>query len=98
MFIYEGLTIRTIDEQDLVPMRRLRNDPTTWTMLTHVEMITDEGQREWFKRVQAASDRRYYVICDSGHDFIGIVRTDEIDRGNRSIRVGADVVPELRGK
>ena len=46
------------------------------------------------------SDRRYYVVCDDGHDFIGIVRNshDEIDKANRSIRVGADIVRELRGQ
>lgn len=98
MFAYEGVVIRTVEERDLEPMRALRNDPTTWTMLTDVGMIDAGSQRRWFERVQAASDRRYYTVCDDDHDFLGIVRTDEIDRVNRSIRVGADIVRELRGR
>jgi len=98
MFIFGGITIRTVEERDLEPMRALRNDPTTWTMLTDVGMIDDESQRRWFERVRVATDRRYYVVCDDDHDFIGIVRTDEIDRVNRSIRVGADIARQLRGR
>jgi diamine N-acetyltransferase len=98
MFHFDGVTIRAVEEGDLDRMRALRNDPTTWTMLTDVGMIDADSQRRWFERVRAASDRRYYVVCDDGHDFIGIVRTDEIDRVNRSIRVGADIVRESRGQ
>jgi RimJ/RimL family protein N-acetyltransferase len=98
MFTHEGLTIRAVEKRDLEPMRLLRNDPTTWTMLTGADIIDEEMQRQWFQRISCAADRKYYAVCDAGHDFIGIVRTDEIDERNRSIRVGADIVPELRGK
>lgn len=98
MFHYDGLTLRTVEERDLEQMRSLRNDPSTWTMLTDVGFIDADAQRQWFQRVRLASDRRYYTICDETYDFIGIVRTDEIDRMNRSMRIGADVVPKLRGK
>ena len=98
MFTYEGLTLRTIEEGDLEPMRALRNDPTTWSMLTHVDMVEEDAQRTWFTRLRQGSDRRYYAIADSQHAFIGIVRSDEIDRANRSIRVGADILPSLRGR
>ncbi len=98
MFAHGGLMIRTVEESDLEPMRALRNDPSTWMMLTDTAFIDAESQRQWFQRVRLATDRRYYVICDETHSFIGIVRTDEIDPTNRSIRIGADIVKELRGQ
>ena len=98
MFEHNGIAIRNIEERDLEAMRRLRNDPSTWSMLTEIGMIDVEAQRLWFQRLGTASDRKYFVIGDAEHDFIGIVRTDEIDRVNRSIRIGADVIPPLRGR
>jgi len=98
MFCFDGVTIRTVEERDLERMRILRNHPSTWTMLTDGGFLDAEAQRQWFQRVRLAQDKKYYVVCDETHDFIGIVRTDEIDRANRSMRVGADVLPELRGR
>ncbi|MBZ5558461.1 MAG: GNAT family N-acetyltransferase [Acidobacteriia bacterium] len=98
MFVYGGLTIRTVEESDLDRIRLLRNDPSTWKMLTTIGFIDAASQRAWFERIQTAQDRRYYVICDDDSDFIGIVRMDEIDPANRSIRIGADIVPGLRGR
>ena len=98
MFQYGEISIRNVEDRDLDDMRRLRNDPSTWMMLTEIGMIDSEGQRQWFQRMSLANDRKYYVVCDAEHDFIGIVRTDEIDRINRSIRIGADIIQTLRGK
>lgn len=98
MFTCEDLTIRTVEDEDLEKMRVLRNDPSTWTMLECVDFLDAEVQRQWFEKVRLASDRRYYILCDDQNDFIGIVRTDQIDRVNRSIRIGVDIVPELRGR
>ncbi|MCR4336252.1 MAG: GNAT family N-acetyltransferase [Candidatus Omnitrophica bacterium] len=99
MFKHSDLIMRTVEEGDLEKMRKLRNDPSTWTMLEHVNFIDAEAQRQWFQKIRSAStDRRYYILCDDQNDFIGIVRSDQIDQANRSIRIGVDIVPELRGK
>ena len=98
MFIYEGLTLRTLEENDLERIRKLRNDPSTWTMLSDITLIDSEMQKRWFQQVRADNSKKYYVFFNKEHDFIGIVRTDEIDWINRSIRIGADVVPNLRAK
>ena len=98
MFTHGGMSIRVVEARDLEHMRALRNDPTTWINLTDVGLITASRQETWFARVVDATDRMYFVIGDDEHDFIGIVRCDEIDRVNRSIRVGCDIVPELRGR
>ena len=98
MFTFAGLRIRTVENGDLEKMRVLRNDSSTWTMLECIDFLDAEAQRQWFEKVRLASDRRYYILCDDQNDFIGIVRTDQIDRVNRSIRIGVDIVPELRGQ
>lgn len=98
MYSLDGLTIRTVEESDLDRMRALRNDPSTWMVLTDIGFIDAEAQRQWFQRIRLASDRRYYIVTDDTGDFIGVVRTDEIDWVSRSMRIGADIVPELRGR
>jgi len=98
MFPHNGLCFRVVEESDLERMRQLRNDPATWIHLTDPYAIMAEAQRRWFAALASRTDRMYFVVCDDEHDFIGIVRMDEYDRLHRSIRVGADVVPELRGK
>lgn len=98
MFVNDGLRIRVVEESDLERMRALRNDPSTWINLTEIGFIDAEAQRQWFQRVRLAGDKRYYVICDDEFEFIGIVRADEIDWVNRSMRVGVDIVPELRSR
>lgn len=98
MFTFTDLTIRLVEDKDLELIRALRNAPSTWEMLTDVNFIDAESQKQWFQRIRVAQDKRYYVIYDESHDFIGIVRTDEIDRQNRSMRIGADIATDLRGK
>lgn len=98
MFEHGGIFIRVVEERDLEKMRALRNDPTTWMNLSDVTLITSLQQERWFERIAVATDRMYFAIGDAERDFLGIVRCDEIDRTNRSIRIGCDIVPELRGR
>ncbi len=79
-------------------MVSLRADPRVWAHLGSVQMIDIEQQREWFKGLSRRSDRKYYIYCDDAHDFIGVVRTDEIDPLNRSMRIGGDILPAFQGK
>jgi RimJ/RimL family protein N-acetyltransferase len=98
MFKHESITLRIIEESDLESMRKLRNDPTTWINLTDIESIDSESQQRWFQGLVGRQDRIYLVACDDEHNFLGVTRMDEIDRTNRSIRVGCDIVPEMRGQ
>jgi RimJ/RimL family protein N-acetyltransferase len=98
MFVWNGLFIRVVEPRDLEAIRSLRNDPTTWVNLTDVRLITGPMQEAWFTKTAQASDRKYFVVGDEAHDFIGIVRCDEIDHLNRSMRVGCDIAPKLRGQ
>lgn len=98
MFKHKDITLRLPALADLELMRRLRNDPSTWEHLTDPNLVTEAGQRRWFESLSSRPDRKYFVASNRNHSFIGIVRMDEYDPLNRSIRVGADVSPQLRGR
>ncbi len=98
MFTYQGISIRVVELRDLERIRALRNDQSTWIQLTDVNFISAPAQERWFAKISEATDRKYFVVHDANCEFIGIVRCDEIDRLNRSVRVGCDIVPELRGQ
>ena len=100
MFGYDKIAMRPIEADDLEDMRRLRNDQSTWQFLSDATLISSEMQSRWFDNNSRSLDDRYYAIILPNEDnrFIGIIRTDEIDYKNRSIRIGLDIVPEERGK
>jgi len=66
--------------------------------LGNIEMIGLRQEKEWFERMLSTRTARYYILYSAEIDFIGIVRTDEIDYINRSIRVGGDLLLEHRGQ
>jgi RimJ/RimL family protein N-acetyltransferase len=98
MFKYEGVAIRLIEATDLEKMLQLRRSPDVWMQLGDIIMVGLEEQRRWFESLIGDKKRCYYVLCTDEIDFIGIVRTDEIDYVNRSIRVGGDILPEYQGR
>lgn len=98
MFTFEGVSLRPVEETDLEVLRSLRNEQSTWTNLTDIQLITAEQQKQWFQSIGTSSTRMYFVACSEKHAFLGMVRMDEIDTINRSARVGCDIFPELRGR
>ena len=106
MYIYKDLGFRPLEKEDLEAVRELRNDPTTWTHLTSVGQISRAGQERWFEMLQHSDSRAYFSVFEAKKDFpvlqygnmLGIIRMDEIDTSNRSVRVGCDVIPIMRGK
>jgi RimJ/RimL family protein N-acetyltransferase len=92
------MSFRPVERQDLVKIRHLRNDPSTWVHLTDPRPLTEADQEAWIGGIGARTGKFYFVASDDKRPFIGLVRMDEFDPLNRSIRVGADVVPELRNK
>jgi RimJ/RimL family protein N-acetyltransferase len=100
VIIYEGnyISLRTVTEDDLETILNLRNNPSTWSMLTDPLPITVKDQKAWFSNISLHSGRFYAVACNGDHSFIGLVRIDEHDPQNRNIRVGLDVLPDHRGQ
>lgn len=109
MFCFENVGFRPVEERDLEQIRSLRNLQSTWEQLGGVDHITTEQQKAWYDSLRQSKDRAYYTIfenrsddtcgvCAYEGDFLGVIRTDEIDYQNRSIRIGLDIVPGKRGQ
>lgn len=96
MFEYKGVCLRPIEEVDLEQMVKLRANPSVWMNLGNIEIIGLKEQKVWFEELLSNPKARYYIFCNKKIDFIGIVRTDEIDYINRSIRVGGDILPKYQ--
>lgn len=92
-----GLCLRAVEERDLDWIRALRNDQDTWVWLTDPRPLSAADEKGWYASIGVRSGRLYLVAHDADHPFIGLVRMDEHDPVNRSIRVGADISPALRG-
>lgn len=99
MFPYKQIYFRPVEEKDLENIRRTRNDVSTWMNLTDITMTDRHSQLEWFKGLSKQSkSKRYYTVCTGKDKFVGLIRMDEFDWTNKSVRVGCDVAKELRGK
>jgi UDP-4-amino-4,6-dideoxy-N-acetyl-beta-L-altrosamine N-acetyltransferase len=98
MFCYKGIYLRVVEESDIEHIRQLRNDHRTWIYLTDCTLLDALKQQRWYESLADREDRKYFILFDKKHDFLGIVRLDEVDKTNRSIRIGCDIVPRLRGK
>ncbi len=97
-FEHDHLRLRPVEERDLAQIAALRNDRDTWAWLGDPRPLFESDQKAWFSSIGSRSGRFYFVASYPGHPFVGMVRMDELDLINRSIRIGADVIPELRGK
>lgn len=95
VFDYGEVRFREVERGDLDKIRRLRNDVSTWTQLGDPTWLSSSAQESWIGSMSSGG-RWYYVAENSDHDFIGLVRLDEWDKINQSIRVGADVAIDLR--
>lgn len=108
MIIHEDIGIRPVERRDIEALRHIRNDQTTAKQLTDAQLISPAAQQAWFEGLATARDRAFYTVVKldrdaalpivSEADVIGLVRTSDIDKTNRSICMGADVALAWRGK
>jgi RimJ/RimL family protein N-acetyltransferase len=98
IFSHKGLAFRLPDERDLETIQRLRNDESTWIHLSDPKPVGPADQKAWLQAIGWKNGRMYFVVFDDQNPFIGLIRLDELDQQNRSLRIGLDVLPELRGK
>lgn len=94
----DRLVIRTLEQKHLESLRTLRNDPDTSYYLTTVMPISAPAQKRWFESQSLDNTKMYLSILTTGGTFIGLVRSDEWDKVNQSIRIGIDIVPGERRK
>jgi len=103
-------TVVPLEEKHLEPLRRMRNDPSTNHWLTDIAPITKEQQLNWYEKLKNDESRMYlaieakreHVLVDNGlgvfEDFVGVLRSDQWDMNNRSVRIGIDISPKYRRK
>lgn len=98
-YVLGGVGLSPVEEHHLDQIASLRNDPTTWRELTDPRPVSRSEQSAWLATVRPRSNRPYFVAVDVEQEgrVVGLVRTSELDLINRSVQVGLDVVPELRG-
>ncbi len=93
--------LRPIRESDLDYLRKLRNHPETRNYLGDPRRITAAQQKSWFRGLRGDAARAYYLFeMRQGNSWmpLGMARTHDIDRRNRSMGVGGDIAPAHRGK
>jgi RimJ/RimL family protein N-acetyltransferase len=94
---YGSISLRMVERDDLRTITDLRNEPSTWAELTDPLPVTEGDELDWFRSISLRAGRFWAVAFNELHPFLGLVRMDERDPQNRSIRVGLDVLPDLRG-
>lgn len=93
----DRLEIKVMESADIEEARRLHNDDSTLSWLTHQQHVTEEEQKLWFASISISkTSRRYVARLKSDREFIGVFRIDGIDQCNRNALVGADVVGSKR--
>lgn len=106
MFWFDGICFRPVERDDLEAIRAMRNDQTTYLQLTDISQITETQQQKWFESLDSASDKAYFSVFKENQEFpistpgnfLGIIRFNQIDRNNKSVQVGMDIVPHERGQ
>jgi len=101
MIKQDNFSLRLIEESDLGFLKQLRNDPSTYSYLGTFAFLNEASQRNWFERINRDSSCQYFVFevsDDSTTQRAGMVRMTSIDNVNRSVNIGGDIVPEMRGK
>ena len=97
----DDLRYLIIEERHIEWARQVHNEHDTLLFLHDVTHVSQDAQREWFRRVSApaSSSKRYIVEIWDECDWqpAGIFRVDNLDLINRSVMVGLDIDPSYRG-
>lgn len=98
MFRHKEVCLRPVERRDIETLRQARNDPATWSFLGSSILLTENDQLKWFESLSKNNNNQFFVYYNDVSDLIGLIRMDEIDDLNRSIRIGGDILPEFRGR
>lgn len=96
IFTKDGISLRLLEEKDLPVITALRNDESTWINLGNPFPVKPGLQKKWLESIHGSLDKTYLAAEVQEGALVGMVRMDEYDPVNRSIRVGVDVLPEKR--
>ena len=82
--------MRLVERKDLEFLLELRSEPAIWKELGNIQMNSLDSQHYWLDTIQRDPRKEYYIL-EANDNKVGMVRTDEIDYINRSMRVGGDI-------
>lgn len=97
MIVLNNYFLRALEETDLEWVKNLRNHPQTWPYLGTFRFINSFQQKKWFEKINA-DETKIYLIFGYKNKNLGLVRLTEIDRINRSMCIGGDILPKERKK
>lgn len=89
------MTIREVEAKDLEWLLSLRNDESTRKWLGCSDKLSFEEQVRWYVGMKNDSHKNYMII-EVDSDPVGLIRKDEIDLNNASIRIGVDIHKNFR--
>ncbi len=95
-----NFVLRLVEEDDLVWVKTLRENPDTNKFLGTFCLLNDSMQKTWFNSLQSDKSKCYMIFekfNDISNEKIGMVRITEIDLINKSMCVGGDIDPKHRG-
>lgn len=96
MLTGKQVNIISLAHKHLESLRAIRTDPKTYMFLGNIAPINEAMQLDWFNKISLDPTCFYLAIVTKKGQFAGIIRADEWDKINRSIRIGIDIVPKYR--
>lgn len=98
MNVWDDLTIRVLQEEDIEEARVMHNDYSTLQHLVDIHHVSRAEQARWLESISLSKNCRRYAVRNSCGDFVGVFRVDCIDMMNGSAAVGLDICQAQRGK
>lgn len=96
MYKQGDYSLRLIKSTDAEWTLELHNDPEVLFVLTDTTFVSLPQQYSWIETIQTCS-KSTRLVLQFGTVPVGLARLDDIDKINRSICVGLDIVTEHRG-
>jgi len=100
MFIYDDILMRLVEDNDfdIKYLVDLRSHSDIWMNVGNIKMLNTYIEEKWLKKMMDDDSQNYYIICSVKDNCnIGLIRTDQIEFINKSIRVGCDIHPIFHG-
>jgi len=100
MYTYKAIAFRAIEDKDLLVLKDLHNDQSTYLILYNINFVNDHDQKKWWEGLSAKNTDKRYVICKANEPeiIIGRLRIQNINVLHNNCEVGLDILPEFRGK
>jgi RimJ/RimL family protein N-acetyltransferase len=87
-----GVTLRTIEAENLPTLRAWRNDPKIWYWCRQYDAISIADQQAWFTKQSTDPTIRMYVV-EAGNEIRGVCGLTSVDHVNRRAEFSLYIAP-----